>query len=59
MLVLDILVGASLLFMVVLFAQLQQISSAIMRVTHQLEELGAPLELRDGKLVAIRKNATP
>ncbi len=55
---LQILVGVGVLLLVCVFAQLQEISSAITRVSHQLEELGAPLEVRDGKLVAVRKRAS-
>ena len=38
--------GIVLLFLI--FKQLQQISSAITRVHHQLEHMGAPFELVDG-----------
>ena len=38
--------GIALLFLI--FKQLQQISSAITRVHHQLEYMGAPFELVDG-----------
>ncbi len=54
MLVLQILVGAGLLLLILICAQLQQISSAVTTVHHQLEELGAPLEVRDGTIVAVR-----
>lgn len=58
MLVLQILVGAGVSLLVFVGIQLQQISSAITTVHHQLEELGAPLEFRDGRLVAVRTKGT-
>jgi sulfite exporter TauE/SafE len=44
MLVLQILAGVAIIILGLIFAQLQQISSAITRVHHQLEYLGAPFE---------------
>jgi hypothetical protein len=54
MLVLQILSGVGVLLLGFILFQLGQISGAITTVSHQLEELGAPLEVRDGMLVAGR-----
>jgi hypothetical protein len=54
MLILQILAGCAVFVLGLIFLQINQISGAIMTVSHQLEELGAPLEVRDGKLVAVR-----
>ena len=59
MLILHILVGVGVLLLGLIWTQLQQISSAIHLVSQQLEELGAPLELQDGILVAARKRIRP
>ena len=45
---LEILICLGLALLFLIFLQLQQISSAITRVHHQLEYLGAPFELVDG-----------
>ena len=55
MLILQILGGLGVVLLFCVFAQLQQISSAITTLMHQLEYLGATLEIRDGKLVAARR----
>jgi hypothetical protein len=55
MLILQILAGIGIVVLGFVFAQLQQISSALTVVSHQLEYLGAPVELRNGKLTAVRK----
>ena len=44
----EILIGLGLVLLSLIFKQLQQISSALTRVHHQLEYLGAPFELVDG-----------
>ncbi len=44
MLILQVLRGVGIVLLFLIFAQLQQISSAITRVHHQLEYLGAPFE---------------
>jgi hypothetical protein len=54
MLILQILCGVGVLLLACIFLQLNQISGAITTVSHQLEKLGAPLEVRNGKLVAKR-----
>lgn len=45
---LEILICLGLAVLFLIFKQLQQISSAITRVHHQLEYMGAPFELVDG-----------
>jgi len=61
MLILQILCGIGVLLLVAIFVQLQQISSAITTVHHQLEYLGAPFEevnsnwRAEGKGKAIRR----
>jgi hypothetical protein len=44
MLILQVLCGVGIVLLFFIFSQLQQISSAITRVHHQLEYLGAPFE---------------
>jgi hypothetical protein len=54
MLILQVLSGAGVLLLAAIFLQLNQLSGAITTVSHQLERLGAPLEVRNGKMVAKR-----
>jgi hypothetical protein len=54
--VLSILAGVGIIVLILIFKQLQEISGAILRVSHQLEYLGAPLEVQNGMLVATRKS---
>ena len=55
MLILQILGGVGIVLLGLVFAQLQEISGSILRVSHQLEYLGAPLELQGRVLVAARR----
>jgi hypothetical protein len=55
MLIVQILGGLGVLLLASIFLQLNQISGAITTLSHQLEYLGAPLQVRDGMLVAARK----
>jgi hypothetical protein len=55
MLILQILLGIAVLLLGCTFLQLNQISGAITTLSHQLEYLGAPLEVRGNGLVAKRR----
>ena len=55
MLVLEILVGIGIILAGCAFLQLNQVSGAITTLNHQLEYLGAPMEICDGRLVAKRR----
>jgi len=55
MLLLQILAGVGIVFLGLMFVQLQQISGAITRVHHQLEYLGAPFEKVDSNWRAERR----
>jgi hypothetical protein len=55
MLIVQILLGTAVLLLGCTFLQLNQISGAIMMLSHQLEYLGAPLEVRGNQLVAKRR----
>ena len=52
MLILQILAFLMILLLGAIFAQLNADSSKLMTIIHQLEYLGAPLEIRNGKVVA-------
>jgi hypothetical protein len=55
MLFLQILAVLVVLLAALIFFQVSEISGKIMTVIHQLEYLGAPLEIRNGKVVAKRR----
>jgi hypothetical protein len=55
MLFLQILCGIGIALLVCIFLQLNQLSSALTTLSHQLEYLGAPLEAHGGMLVAKRR----
>jgi hypothetical protein len=59
MLILQILGSVGIVVLGFIFFQLNQISGAITTVSHQLEELGAPLEIRNGMVVAVRTPKAP
>lgn len=56
MLILQILAAVAILLLGFILVQLLQISSAIKALSHQLEYLGAPVDISDGELVAKRKS---
>jgi hypothetical protein len=55
----SILALVGIVILVLISKQLRAISVGILRVSHQMEYLGAPLDLRDGMLVAARRPASP
>jgi hypothetical protein len=55
MLILQILGGLGILLLGCIFAQLQEMSGGLTMISHQLEYLGAPLEVQGGRLVAMRR----
>jgi len=55
MLILQIICGVGVVLLTCIFLQLNQISGAITMISHQLEYLGAPLEVRGGMLIAKRR----
>jgi hypothetical protein len=58
MLILQIFCGVGIVLLGCIFLQLNQISGAITTLSHQLEFLGAPLDAKDGKLIARRDHST-
>ena len=55
MLVLQILVGIGVLFLWLIFVRINTTARLVMTLVHQLESLGAPVELGADGLVAKRR----
>ena len=52
-----IVASIAVVLLALIVAHLREISRGILRVSHQLEYLGAPLEVQGGMLVAARRKS--